>query len=137
MRILGIDYGTKRIGIAVSDPAGIMAHPLKVLEVRPDDSHLLEIQAIARSYGVEKIVVGLPYNMDGTEGPKAREACLWGERVAELTGLPVVFWDERLSSFEAEELLAGHEVSPKRMRKLVDKIAAGIILQGYLDSQKT
>jgi putative Holliday junction resolvase len=134
MRILAIDHGTKRIGIAVSDPGQTMAHPLKTVEVRADGSHLLEIIELARSYQAGKIVVGLPYNMDGTLGTRGEEVCRWAKELEEATGLPVVFWDERLSSFEAEDLLMRNKVNKRRRKGTVDKIAAGIILQGYLDS---
>lgn len=135
MRILGVDYGSKRIGIAVSDPACTMAHPIRTIQVKSDGSHFQEIVEIARSFQVDRLVVGLPYNMDGSLGGKGEEVLLWGRELEQRVGLPVNFWDERLSTSEAHEMLLGFNVKGKRRKTIVDKIAASIILQGYLDSE--
>lgn len=135
MRILGIDYGNKRIGVAVSDPGCTMAHPLQTVRVKPDGSHFQEILEIARSFQADRVVVGLPYNMDGSLGFKAEEVFRWGGELMERIGLPVIFWDERLSTSEAHDLLIGLSIRGKKRRTIVDKIAAGIILQGYLDAE--
>jgi len=136
MRILGIDYGIKRIGIAVSDPGRLMAHPLRIIQVKQDGSHVQEILEIARSYQVDRVVVGLPYNMDGSIGFKGEEVMLWGRELEQRIGLPVIFWDERLSSSEAHDMLLGFNMKGKKRKAVVDKIAASIILQGYLDSER-
>lgn len=136
MRILGVDYGNKRIGIAVSDPGCIMAHPIQTIQVKTDGSHVQEIIEIARSFQVDRVVVGLPYNMDGSLGFKGEEVILWGREFEQMIGLPVIFWDERLSTAEAHDMLLGLNVKGKKRRAIVDKIAASIILQGYLDSER-
>ena len=137
MRILGIDYGSKRIGVAVSDPGRTMAHPIQVIPVKPDGSHFQDIIDIARSYQVDRVVVGLPYNMDGSLGFKGEEVMLWGRELEQRTGLHVIFWDERLSTSEAHDMLMGLNMKGKKRKAVVDKIAASIILQGYLDSEHT
>ena len=134
MRILGVDYGNKRIGIAVSDPGQSMAHPIETIHVKPDDSHFLEIIQIARSFQVERVVVGLPYNRDGSLGFKGEETMAWGRELELRIGLPVIFWDERLSTSEAHDVLMNLNVRGRKRKGIVDKIAASIILQGYLDS---
>lgn len=136
MRILGIDYGSKRIGIAVSDPGRTMAHPIQTIEVKPNGSHLEEIMKIAESFEVDRVVVGLPYNMDGSLGLKGKEVMQWGKDLEHRTGLPVVFWDERLSTSEAHDMLRGFNMKGRKRRVVVDRIAASIILQAYLDSER-
>jgi putative Holliday junction resolvase len=135
MRLLGIDYGMKHIGIALSDPQEIMAIPLDTILVRPDGSHIKAIHKIVDSYQVEKVVVGLPFNMDGSLGAAGDEVIRWGKHLEEALGLPVVFWDERLTTSEAHEILIKLKVKGKRRKHIVDKIAASIILKGYIDSE--
>jgi putative Holliday junction resolvase len=132
---LGIDYGMKHIGIALSDPQEIMAIPLDTILVRPDGSHIKAIHKIVDSYQVEKVVVGLPFNMDGSLGAAGDEVIRWGKHLEEALGLPVVFWDERLTTSEAHEILIKLKVKGKRRKHIVDKIAASIILKGYIDSE--
>jgi putative holliday junction resolvase len=135
MRIMGIDYGTKRIGVAISDPSCTMAHPLDIILVREDGSHMESLKKIARDYQVEKIVVGLPYNMEGDVGESAKKVMLWAEEVARELGLPVDLWDERLTTAEAHEVLMHLKVKGPKRRQIVDKIAASIILKSYLDAR--
>lgn len=135
MRLLGIDYGMKHIGIALSDPQEIMAIPLDTIQVRPDGSHIKAIHKIVDAYQVEKVVVGLPFNMDGSLGAAGDEVIRWGKHLEEALGLPVVFWDERLTTSEAHEILIKLKVKGKRRKHIVDKIAASIILKGYIDSE--
>jgi putative holliday junction resolvase len=135
MRFLGLDYGSKRIGVALSDPDGTMAFPIETIQVKPDGSHLKEIKALIDAYQVAKLVVGLPYNMDGSLGDRAREVMRWGGQIEELLGIPVIFWDERLSTSEAHDLLIGINIKGRKRKSIVDKIAASIILKGYLDSE--
>jgi len=134
MRIMGLDFGTKRIGVAISDPECSMAHPLDTVEVRTDGSHMDKIQVIAREYSIAKVVIGLPYNMDGSIGPSGEKVLLWAEEIKTLLEVPVVFWDERLTTSQAHEFLIGLKVKGKKRKLVVDKIAAGIILKDYLDS---
>jgi putative holliday junction resolvase len=137
MRFLGLDYGSKRIGVALSDPDGTMAFPIETIQVKPDGSHIKDIKAIIDAYQVAKLVVGLPYNMDGSIGDRAREVMRWGGQIEELLGIPVIFWDERLSTSEAHDMLIGINVKGRKRKSIVDKIAASIILKGYLDSENT
>jgi putative holliday junction resolvase len=134
MRIMGIDYGTKRIGVAVSDPQCSMAHPLDVVPVREDGSHMEALKKIVREYQVEKIVVGIPYNMEGDVGVSAQKVMLWASELGQALGLPVELWDERLTTSEAHELLIHLKVKGPRRKAIVDKIAASIILKSYLDA---
>ena len=137
MRFLGLDYGSKRIGVALSDPDGTMAFPIETIQVKPDGSHFKDIKTIIDAYQVAKLVVGLPYNMDGSLGDRAREVMQWGGQIEALLGIPVIFWDERLSTSEAHEMLIGINVKGRKRKSIVDKIAASIILRGYLDSENT
>ena len=132
-----MDYGSKRIGVALSDPSETMAHPIETLQVKPDGSHLKIIKTIADAYQVSKVVVGLPYNMDGSLGNKGEEVMKWGKDLEKVLGLPVIFFDERLSTSEAHELLMRINVKGRKRNAIVDKIAASIILKGYLDSENT
>jgi len=137
MRFLGLDYGSKRIGVALSDPDGTMAFPIETIQVKPDGSHFKDIKDIIDAYQVAKLVVGLPYNMDGSLGDRAREVMKWGGQIEAFLGIPVIFWDERLSTSEAHEMLIGINVKGRKRKSIVDKIAASIILKGYLDSENT
>jgi putative Holliday junction resolvase len=134
MRVLGLDYGSKRIGVALSDPDATMALPLDTLQVKPDGSHIAALKAIIEAYQVAKVVVGLPYNMDGSLGKKGDEVMAWGRDLEVRLGLPVVFFDERLSTSEAHDMLMAINMKGPRRRAIVDRIAASIILKGYLDS---
>ncbi|MEA2101199.1 MAG: Holliday junction resolvase RuvX [Thermodesulfobacteriota bacterium] len=133
MKIMGIDYGTKRIGIAISDPWGSMSLPLETIQVKKDQSHMQQIQQIVLDYEIEQIVLGMPYNMDGSTGPMAERVKEWSNCLRQTTGLEIVLWDERLSSFEAHDLLTRHNVPKKKHKDVKDKIAASLILQSYLD----
>ncbi len=134
MRTMGLDYGTKRIGVAISDPEGTMAHPLDTIEVKDDGSHMACITTIVRDYGITKVVVGLPYNMDGSIGASGEKVIAWSEELKAILDLPVILWDERLTTSEAHDFLLSLNVKGKKRKHIVDKIAAGIILKDYLDS---
>jgi len=137
MRIMGIDFGDSRIGVAVSDPMGWTAQGLETIERKgPVEQDAERIRQLAEQYGVGKIVIGLPKNMNGTIGPSAEKAIEFGELLARTTGLEVVQWDERLTTVAANRLM--HEVGMKtsKKKKSVDRIAAVFILQGYLDSMR-
>ncbi len=135
VRSLGIDFGTKRIGLALSDPEGRMAVPLDTLNRKDDRSALREIAAIGRREGVERFVVGEPVGLDGTRGEAADRARRFAERLAELTGLPVEMVNESLTSVEAAERLRAAGVDPRRNPGRLDAVAAQILLQEALDRQ--
>ncbi|MGE5390705.1 MAG: Holliday junction resolvase RuvX [Deltaproteobacteria bacterium] len=133
MRILGLDVGQKRIGIALSDPMGWTAQGHSVLQ-RTSGDDMARIMALCRENEVESIVVGLPLNMNGTEGPKAIEIREYASELGEYTGLPVELWDERLTTVTAEKVLIQADVSRRKRKQVIDKMAATFILQSYLDS---
>jgi len=134
MRILGLDVGSKRIGIAISDELGWTAQGIKTLHRSSGESDLGEIRNIARDYGVEKIVVGLPANMNGSIGPQAEIALGFVRELREILDLPIITWDERLSTVEATKMFIRADLSRKKRKQKVDMTAAIIILQSYLDS---
>ena len=133
MKILGIDYGTKTIGLAVSDATGLIAQALGSIRHKNTDYDLREIKKLADEHGVQQIVVGLPKNMDGSMGPAAEKVLGFADRLQKHVARPVVTWDERLSTAEAERMLIHADVSRAGRKKVIDKVAAAIILQGYLD----
>jgi putative Holliday junction resolvase len=136
MRIMGLDYGTKTVGVAVSDPLGITAQGVETV-VRKEENKLRQtlarIEQLIDEYGVEEIVVGLPKNMNNTIGERAQACQEFADKLERRTGLPVVMWDERLSTVSAEHVLIESGVRREDRKAVVDKIAAAIILQGYLD----
>lgn len=129
-RIMALDAGDKRIGVALSDSLGITAQGLKVVDNSP--RALAEIAEICLEYQVEKILVGLPKNMDNTLGPRAVWAQQFADQVADATGLPVQMEDERLTTVAANRVLLSADLSRRKRRKNVDKLAATLILQSYL-----
>lgn len=135
MRILGLDLGDKRIGVALSDPMGWTAQGLEVIHSTGGaKSDIKKIKEIAQKYEVEKVVVGLPLNMDGSPGPRAEKARAFAGRLAGVLGLPVETWDERLTTAEAERLLIEADMKRSKRRQVIDKMAAVLILQNYLDA---
>jgi putative Holliday junction resolvase len=130
-RFLGIDFGEKRIGLAISE--GTLAVPLLTLRRRDDRSALEEIAAIARREAVGRLVVGEPLGLDGTRGPAARRARRFAERLAALTGLPLELVNESLTSVEAAERLRAAGIDPRRHPEKLDAVAAQILLQEALD----
>lgn len=135
MRSIGLDLGTKTIGIAVSDELGLTAQGRPTLARRGSKKDLEALQSLATELGAERFVLGLPINMNGSEGPRAEATRAFGAVLARATGLPVVFQDERLTTAEANRTLLEADVSRKRRRELVDQLAASLILQGWLDAQ--
>lgn len=133
MRIMGLDVGEKRIGIALSDPLGWTAQGHSVLHRTNFHADLEKIREICNQYEAEKVVVGLPRNMNGTEGPKALEIRDFAAALQDFLQLPLDFWDERLTTRGAERILIEADVSRKKRKKVIDKMAAINILQGYLD----
>ena len=136
MRILGLDYGSKRIGVAVSDELGITAQAHSVIERKKRGSDMEAISQIVRTYRIDKIVIGYPMRLDGTEGIQCEKVDRFAEELNAELKLPIVKWDESLSTWEAEEIKLEAGVKKRNQKKLVDKIAAGIILQSYLDRFK-
>jgi len=134
VRVLAIDYGTARFGLAVSDALGVAAHMLPPIEVRGLDAEeaAARVVEVAREKEAGRIVLGLPLNMDGTAGPAAKRVRKFGRLLAEASGLDVDFEDERLSTAEAEGLLAGRELTRLERRRRVDSLSAQIILTGWL-----
>lgn len=139
MRLLGLDVGERRIGIAVSDPTGTIARPLQALERSSKEEDFSAIAALAREHEVESVVVGRPLGLDGTEGPQARRIARYTEALAEHLDVPVIPWDERFSTAAADEILrkTRGEKAKRRARSNgeIDAIAAAVILQSYLDSR--
>ncbi|MEN0660176.1 Holliday junction resolvase RuvX [Caldifermentibacillus hisashii] len=136
MRILGLDVGSKTIGVAVSDELGWTAQGLKTIQIQEDEqkSGIPELEEIIREYGIEKIIVGLPKNMNGTIGPRGEISLQFAKLLKNRFSLPVELWDERLTTMAAERILLTADVSRKKRKKIIDKMAASLILQSYLDS---
>ncbi|MCU0727973.1 MAG: Holliday junction resolvase RuvX [Planctomycetes bacterium] len=135
IRVLGIDWGVKRHGLAVSDPLGLAAHPVGVVERRGPDDGLPEVARIAREKGAERVVVGLPFHMDGRPGDHHAEVLAFVKRLREFLGLPVETIDERLTTVQAERALAEGGLSRKKRAARVDQTAACFILRSWLDAR--
>lgn len=133
MRVLGLDIGSKRIGVAVSDELGLTAQGVRTIVRKDLESDLEQITGLVRYYSVQEIVVGVPYNMDGSEGPSALAVREIMDLIAARVNVPVREWDERLSTVAAERALLEADLSRAKRRKVIDKVAAVLILQGYLD----
>ena len=136
MRILGIDYGRRRLGIAISDEGGILASPLPAYERRGKKEDLTFLSNLASERKAGRIVLGLPLNMDGSSGEMAGEVAAFVEALHKEGGLPVLTFDERLTSVEAERVLVQANLSRKRRKGLRDSLSAVLILQGYLESER-
>jgi putative Holliday junction resolvase len=134
MKVLGLDIGEKRIGIAVSDALRCTAQGLTVLHRSDVDADIREIQDLIAASQVSEVVVGLPKNMDGSVGEGAHKVLAFVNKLEETVSVPVILWDERWTTAEATRMLLQADVSRKQRRKVVDKVAAVLILQGYLDS---
>ena len=137
MRIMGLDYGSKTVGVAISDPLGITAQGIETIERKMENKlrqTLARIQQLAEEYEVEKVVVGLPKHMNNDIGERAEKSLEFAEMVKKRTGLEAVMWDERLTTASAERTLIESNVRREDRKKYIDKIAAVFILQGYLDA---
>src|SRR6185437_6894755 len=134
-RILALDLGARRIGIALSDPLGLTAQPLATLERRSRHADLLALQALAAEHQAALWLLGLPRHMSGAEGRQAALVREWGSALSRFTHLPVEYWDERLTTVEAERILHAASSSRLQTRRAVDKIAAAILLQSFLDAR--
>ena len=132
-RILGIDWGEKRIGLAVSDPLGIIATGLSTVEKREGFDLTNYLKELITEQEIAKIILGFPKNMDGSVGPKGEEVLAFKESLEKALEIPVILWDERLTTVSAQRSLREAEVKMKKGKKFLDKIAAVLILQNYLD----
>lgn len=131
-RIMGIDYGDARTGIAISDLLCSIVGSTAVIHSRNPEKTLEQIAALVKEHNVGSIVMGLPKNMDGTEGPRAELCRAFAARVREVTGLSVQLWDERRTTVEAHNILSEHNYHGKKRKNTVDAVAAALILEGYL-----
>lgn len=140
MRILGLDFGSKTVGVAVSDGLLLTAQGVETIE-RKDENKLRKtcarIEELIAEYEITEIVLGLPKNMNNTEGERVEKTKAFGEMLERRTGLPVHYWDERLTTVAAEQILMESGVHRENRKAVIDKVAAGLILQGYLDCLKT
>ncbi|MGL6202333.1 MAG: Holliday junction resolvase RuvX [Lachnospiraceae bacterium] len=137
MRILGLDYGMKTVGVAVCDPLGITAQGVETIHRKSENKlrqTLARIKSLAEEYDAEKIVLGLPKHMNNDIGERALKTLEFKEKLSERTGLEIIMWDERLTTVEAERILIESNVKRQDRKQYIDKIAAVFILQGYLDS---
>lgn len=139
MRIMGLDYGSKTVGVAISDELGITAQGIETVCRKSENKlrqTLARLEELIVQYEVERIVLGLPKNMNNTIGDRAEKTLEFKAMLERRTGLPVIMWDERLTTIEAQRTLIEGEVRRENRKQFVDKIAAVFILQGYLDSVK-
>ena len=137
MRILGLDYGTKTVGVAISDPLGLTAQGMEIIRREEENKlrrTLARIEAIIEEDGVTDIVLGLPKNMNNTQGVRVESTMEFKEKLERRTGLPVIMWDERLTTVAADRTMMEAGIRRENRKEYVDKIAAAFILQGYLDS---
>ena len=137
MRIMGLDYGSKTVGVAISDALLLTAQGIETIERKEENKlrrTLARIETLVKEYEVGKIVLGLPLNMNDTVGERAEKTLEFKSMLERRTGLEVILWDERLTTVEAEQILIESNVRREERKKYIDKIAAGFILQGYLDS---
>ena len=137
MRIMAIDYGDAHTGIAISDPTGFMAGYTTTINAYRAEVVVEQICALVKEYGVEELVLGYPKNMDGTLGPRAEKAAAMSELLKEATSLPVVLWDERRTTIDAHQILMSSGKNAKQRKKVVDAVAATLILEGYLTFKKS
>jgi putative Holliday junction resolvase len=135
MRIIGLDWGTRRLGFAASDPDGILSLPLEAIEVR-DPKHTIEVvKVVCDRESADMLVVGMPFNMDGSSGEMVAHVEAFIEKMREVVSIPIETWDERLTTMGVENAMRRDNVKSDKRKKLRDKLAAQAILQGYLDSR--
>jgi len=133
-RILAIDHGTVRMGIAISDELKLIAQPLRFIPAHPFDQFLAQLEQLLREQEVELILIGMPRNMDGTYGPAASKVQAFIATLQKTVAVPIKTWDERLTSVQANRMLRETNVRGRKQRERVDQTAAAILLQSYLDS---
>ena len=137
MRIMAIDYGDAHTGIAISDPTGFLAGFTTTINAYRPEVVSEQIAALAKEHGVEELVLGHPINMDGTRGPRSEKAQAMKVLLEDTTSLPVVLWDERRTTIDAHQILMGSGKNAKKRKKVVDAVAATLILEGYLTYKKS
>ena len=137
MRIMAIDYGDAHTGVAISDPTGLLAGFTTVINAYRPDQVAEEVTRLAREHGAERLVLGHPVNMNGTLGPRSEKAKAMQALLEEATGLPVVLWDERRTTIDAHQILMNSGKNAKKRKKVVDAVAASLILEGYLTYLKS
>ena len=133
MRIMAIDYGDARTGVALSDPTGFLAGQTFLIKSRKQEVVLEELAALVQRQGAQELVMGYPRNMDGTLGPRAEKYAAFARRLEEATGLPVALWDERRTTVDAHRVLGEQGGRAKNRKDKIDSVAATLILEGYLD----
>ncbi|HGI2675488.1 TPA: Holliday junction resolvase RuvX [Streptococcus agalactiae] len=136
MRIMGLDVGSKTIGVAISDPLGFTAQGLEIIKIDEESGNFGfdRLAELVKEYKVDKFVVGLPKNMNNTSGPRVEASQAYGDKITELFNLPVEYQDERLTTVQAERMLVEQaDISRGKRKKVIDKLAAQLILQNYLD----
>ena len=136
MRIMAIDYGDARTGVAVSDPTGLLAGQTFLIKSRKAQVVLEELAALSKAQGAEELVMGYPRNMDGTLGPRAEKYAAFAKKLEAATGLPVILWDERRTTVDAHRILGEQGIRAKNRKDKVDAMAATLILEGYLDRKR-
>ena len=136
MKIMAIDYGDAHTGIAVSDNFMTLAGYSTVIDSRKPEVVLAEIQRLVAEHNVSELVLGYPKNMDGTLGPRAEKCAAFGEEIKAATGLPLTLWDERRSTVEAHAILYNNGKNGKQRKKVVDAVAASLMLEGYLTRKR-
>lgn len=136
MRIMGLDVGSKTVGVAISDPLGFTAQGLEIIKIDEESGNFGfdRLAELVKEYKVDKFVVGLPKNMNNTSGPRVEASQAYGDKITELFNLPVEYQDERLTTVQAERMLVEQaDISRGKRKKVIDKLAAQLILQNYLD----
>ncbi|MCP3742587.1 Holliday junction resolvase RuvX [Rossellomorea sp. BNER] len=138
MRIMGLDVGSKTVGVAISDALGWTAQGIETVSINEQEGkfRLDRIEELAKEHEVDKVIVGFPKNMNNTVGPRGEASQRYANLIEKKLGIKTILWDERLSTMAAERILLEADVSRKKRKKVIDKMAAVMILQGYLDSQK-
>lgn len=132
MRVMAIDYGDARTGVALSDPSGLLTGFTTVIHSRNRETVLAQLAALCKERGADRLVMGFPRNMDGTEGPRATLYREFAASLEEATGMPVRLWDERRTTVEAHQILSSQNYHGKKRKNTVDAVAASLILEGYL-----
>lgn len=136
MRIMGLDVGSKTVGVAISDPLGFTAQGIEIIKIDEESGNFGfdRLAELVKEYKVDKFVVGLPKNMNNTSGPRVEASQVYGDKITELFNLPVEYQDERLTTVQAERMLVEQaDISRGKRKKVIDKLAAQLILQNYLD----
>lgn len=136
MKIMGIDYGDARTGVSISDPTGFLAGSPQVISTWNTEKLLEDLTALVQTEKIEEIVMGLPKNMNATQGERAEKCKALGAELEARTGVPVIYWDERRTTIEAHAILHASGKKQKKHKKNVDAVAASLILQGYLDFKR-